>query len=138
YRQIPAIEVVAGADISEDVRRKWQQELGVPNMYASATEMLEREQPDIVSICTWPPLRPEMVELACAAGAKGIVAEKPMAVDLAGCDRMIAAAERAGTALIVGTQRRFHNRYLRARDLIETGAIGDVVQVTSFGGGDLL
>ncbi|MBI3971991.1 MAG: Gfo/Idh/MocA family oxidoreductase [Chloroflexi bacterium] len=138
YRKIPAVEVVAGADISEEVRRRWTDDLGVPHMYASAEELLEREKPDIVSICTWPPLRPDMVELACAAGVKGILAEKPMAVDLAGCDRMIAAAERAGAVLVIGHQRRFHNRYVKARELIDSGAIGDLVQITGYGGGDLL
>jgi predicted dehydrogenase len=100
--------------------------------------MLVQEKPDIVSICTWPPLRPDMTALACAAGVKGIVAEKPMAVDLAGCDRMLAAAERSGTVLIVGHQRRFHNRYLKARELIDSGAIGEVVQIVGFEGADLL
>lgn len=138
YRRISAIEVVAGADISAEVRQKWIGELGVPRMYADAAEMLERERPDIVSICTWPPLRPSMVELACAAGVKGIVAEKPMAVDLAGCDRMLTAVEQSGVVLIVGTMRRFHARYQQARALIDAGAIGDVVQVSVPGGGDLL
>jgi predicted dehydrogenase len=80
-----------------------------------------------------------MVELACAHGVRGIVAEKPMAVDLAGCDRMIAAAERSGAVLIVGTQRRFHRRYVRMRELIDEGAIGEVVQIGVFNPtGDLL
>jgi UDP-N-acetylglucosamine 3-dehydrogenase len=62
-----------------------------------------------------------------------------MAVDLAGCDRMIAAAEKSGTHLIVGTQRRFHQRYVKARELIDGGAIGDVVQIGVFNPtGDLL
>ena len=56
-----------------------------------------------------------MVELVCAAGVRAIVAEKPMAVDLAGCDRMIAAAEAAGTVLIVHHQRRFRSRFVKAR-----------------------
>jgi predicted dehydrogenase len=138
YRKIPAVEVVAGADVSPEVRERWQAEHGVRRMYAGAAEMLERERPHLVSICTWPPLRPEMTELACARGVKGIVAEKPMAVDLAGCDRMIAAAQRSGTALIVGHQRRFHNRYVKARELIDSGAIGDVAQISVFVSGDLL
>lgn len=141
YRHIPAVEVVAGADISEQVRQDRlarTDELGLPRMYASAAEMLERERPDIVSICTWPPLRPEMAELACAAGVKGILAEKPMAVDLAGCDRMLAAADRSGTVLAIGHQRRFHRRYVKARELIDAGAIGDVVQISASVGGDLL
>ena len=139
YRKIGAVEVVAGADVSEEVRARWESEQGIPRMYATAAEMLERERLDLVSICTWPPLRPEMVELACAHGVRGIVAEKPMAVDLAGCDRMIAAAERSGAVLIVGTQRRFHRRYVRMRELIDEGAIGEVVQIGVFNPtGDLL
>mgnify|MGYP005856280637 CR=1 FL=1 len=134
YRRLPSVEVVAGADPTEDARRRWTEELGVLHMYATAEEMLERERPDIVSICTWP----QLTELACLAGVKAIWAEKPMAVDLAGCDRMLAAAERAGAVLIVNHQRRFRDRYVKARELIQSGAIGDVVQITGFLGGDLL
>jgi UDP-N-acetylglucosamine 3-dehydrogenase len=138
YRAIPAVEVVAGADVSPEVRERWTAEHGIPRMYATAEELLERERPDIVSICTWPPLRPEMTELACARGVKAIVAEKPMAVDLAGCDRMLAAAERSGTILIIGHQRRFHTRYVKARELLDAGAIGEVVQIVGYDGADLL
>lgn len=143
YRKISRIDVVAGADISPDIRASWQSELGVPRMYAEATELLEREKPDVVSICCWPPLRPALTELAADAGVKLIVAEKPFAVDLAGADRMIAAARRNGTLLIVGHQRRYHTRYATAKELIDSGAIGDVVQVSGLSGvptrgGDLL
>jgi len=141
YREIPAMDIVAGADVSESVRQDRQSrtdDLGIPTMYASAADMLERERLDIVSICTWPTLRPEMTELACAAGVRAILAEKPMAVDLAGCDRMIAAAERSGALLVVGHQRRFRDRYVKARELIDSGAIGDVVEITSYGSADLL
>jgi predicted dehydrogenase len=138
YRAIPGVEVVAGADVSAETRERWQKEHEVPRMYASAQELLEREQLDIVSICTWPPLRPEMTELACAAGVRAIVAEKPMAVDLAGCDRMIAAAERSGTVLIVHHQRRFRSRFVKARELIDSGAIGQVQQINVYNGGDIL
>jgi predicted dehydrogenase len=62
-----------------------------------------------------------------------------MAIDLAGCDRMIAVADRAGTVLAVGHQRRLHNRFIKARELIDAGAIGDVVQIGVFNDtGDLL
>ena len=139
YREIPAVEVVAGADISPETRERWLQEHQIPRMYASVQEMLEREHPDIVSICTWPPLRPEMTELACAAGVKAIFAEKPMAVDLAGCDRMIAAAERSHTVLIVDHQRRYASRFVKARELIDAGAVGSVEQINIFNGsGDVL
>jgi len=136
--QAGRISVVAGADVSADARERFAQETGVERVYADFRELLERERPDIVSVCTWPPLHPEMVEAACAAGVKGIVCEKPMAVDLAGCDRMLAAAERSGTLLVVGHQRRLQAKFVRARALIEEGAIGEPELLCGIAGGDLL
>jgi len=130
--------VVAGADVSPETRERWQREHEVPAMYPTAEEMLNREHLDIVSICTWPPLRPEMTELACARGVRAVVAEKPMAVDLSGCDRMIGAAERSGTTLIVHHQRRFRSRFVKAKELIDSGTIGRVEQINVYNGGDLL
>jgi predicted dehydrogenase len=143
YADVPGAEVVAGADPSPEARDRWERELGVPRMYATAEELLERERPDVVSLCVWPPIRPELTELVCARGVRGIVAEKPMAVDLAGCDRMIAAAERAGAVLIVRHQRRYSPRFVAAKALIDAGEIGEVEQVAVFnggrgGGGDLI
>ncbi len=131
------VEIVAGADPSAEARERFTTETGA-TAYDDYRQMLEREKPDVVSICTWPPLHPEMVEAAAQAGVKGIVCEKPMAVDLAGCDRMIAAAERAGTVLVIGHQRRLQPKFTRARALIEEGAIGDLELLCGIAGGDLL
>jgi hypothetical protein len=108
------VEIVAGADVSAPARERFAQDAGVERTYADYHELLERERPDVVSICTWPPLHAEMVTAACAAGVRGIVCEKPMAIDLASCDRMIAAAAQAGTVLVIG-----HQRYLKSPALAE-------------------
>jgi predicted dehydrogenase len=136
--QAGRVTVVAGADVGADARERFVQETGIEHTYADYRDLLERERPDIVSVCTWPPLHPEMVEAACAAGAKGIVCEKPMAVDLAGCDRMLAAADAAGTLLVVGHQRRLQAKFERARALIAEGAIGEPELLCGIAGGDLL
>jgi predicted dehydrogenase len=132
------VEVVAGADISAEARERFTQEAGVGRTYADYRELLERERPDVVSICTWPPLHPEMVEAACASGVWGIVCEKPMALDLAGCDRMIGAAEGSGTLLVIGHQRRLQPKFTRARAIIEDGGIGAPELFCGIAGGDLL
>ncbi|MCS6860221.1 MAG: Gfo/Idh/MocA family oxidoreductase [Abditibacteriales bacterium] len=129
------VEVVAGADISEEARQRFA-EFG--RTYADYRELLERERPDVVSICTWPSLHPEMVESAAAVGVKGILCEKPMAVDLGGADRMVSAARAAHAVLVVGHQRRLLPRYTRAREMIARGDIGEVVQVSAICAGDLL
>lgn len=131
-------EVVAGADISAEARQLFAQEAGVEGIYADYRELLERERPDVVSVCTWPLLHPEIVEAACAAGVRGIVCEKPMAVDLAGCDRMLAAAEDAGAMLVIGHQRRLQPKFTRARELVSEGAIGELELLCGIAAGDLL
>ena len=132
------VQLVAGADVSAEARQRFTEEIGVERTFADYRELLAQEQPEVVSVCTWPPLHPEMVEAACAAGAKAILCEKPMAVDLAGCDRMIAAAERSGTLLVIGHQRRLQPKFTRARELIEGGAIGQPELFCGIANGDLL
>jgi predicted dehydrogenase len=131
------IEIVAGADPSNEARDRFAAETGAAT-YAHFSDLLERERPDFVSICTWPPLHPEMVEAAAGSSVKGILCEKPMAVDLAGCDRMLAAAERSGTVLAIGHQRRLQPKFTRARALIEAGAIGTLELLCGIAAGDLL
>ncbi len=132
------VQVIAGADISNEARDRFGADTGGASTYADYRELLERERPDVVSICTWPPFHPEMVEAAAAAGVRGILCEKPMAVDLAGCDRMLAAAEGAGAILVVGHQRRLQPKFTRARALMDEGAIGTPELLCGIAAGDLL
>lgn len=130
--------LVAAADISDAARSAIAAEFGVPRTYPDVAEMLESESPDIVSICTWPPSHADLVVAACEAGARAVICEKPMAVNLAEADLMLEAAKKSGTLLCVNHQRRFNARYAAARGLIEEGAIGKVTQITSICAGDAL
>jgi predicted dehydrogenase len=132
------VDLVAASDISEAARASFAEQFGVPTTYDDAAEMLEQEKPDLVSICTWPPLHAELTELAFSRGAKGVWCEKPMAVHLTEADRMVAAAEAAGGVLVINHQRRYVTRYLQAIDLIAKGTIGEVTQINGICGGDAL
>lgn len=132
------IKIIAGADPSEEARQIFTQRCGVDKVYSDYIELLKNEKPDIVSICTWPPLHAEMVEESTKAGVKGILCEKPMAVSLDEVDRMLTAARNANAVLIVGHQRRLDSRFVSACELIKEGAIGNLVQVTAICAGDLL
>ena len=91
--------------------------------YTDVEAMLRDPGVQMVSICTPPPSHPHLVEACAQAGVHTLV-EKPMAADLAGCDRIIAAADAAGTKLGVVSQRRFYEAVRRAKDAIDTGKIG--------------
>lgn len=81
---------------------------------------------DGVLVCSPPDTHAEVVEAAAAAGAH-VFCEKPLAPDLEGCDRAIAACERAGVALQVGFQRRFDASFRAVREAVETGRLGTPV-----------
>ena len=132
------VDLVAASDIFEPARTAFAAEFNVPTTYADAAEMLVTERPDIVSICTWPPLHAELTELAFANGVKAVWCEKPMAVHLTEADRMVDAANAAGGVLVINHQRRFVQRYLQAIDFIKQGTIGEIVQINGICGGDAL
>ncbi len=137
YKQA-GLPIVAAADISREQLDKFAAEYDVKNLYTDYTEMLDKESLDLVSICTWPPLHGEMAVKAAEAHAKGILCEKPMSVNLAEADKMIEACDKHGTKLAIGHQRRFEAQYVKAKELIESGAIGELFSVHGCCGGDLL
>ncbi len=91
--------------------------------YHDLEEMLCDPRIQMASVCTPHPFHPEAVEACARAGVHALV-EKPMAVDLKGCDRAIHAAEKAGVRLGVISQRRFYEPVVRMKHAILAGKIG--------------
>ncbi len=121
------IPIAAGADISEDALQAFAEETGAQGLYTDYKEMLAEIQPELVSIVTHDALHCAMVVAAAHAGTKGIVCEKPMAMDLTEADEMLAACRASGSRLTISHQRHYMPQYARARQLIADGAIGRVV-----------
>ena len=78
---------------------------------------------DAVSLCTPHPLHAEQAIAAAQAGLH-VVVEKPMALNVADCSRMIAAAEASGVVLSVISQRRWYAPAERVKAAIDDGRIG--------------
>jgi len=70
-----------------------------------------------------------VVDLALAG--KHIFCEKPMALTEGECDDMISAAKKGGVVLQIGFMRRFDDCYLKAKEAVDSGAIGNVVMIRS-------
>ena len=124
------IEFTAGSDINPDGEkaRRLADEYGI-TLYGDHQEMLDKEQLDLISICTWPRGHCEATVAAAEYGAKGIMCEKPMAVNLEEADRMLAACEVSGTVLAIGHAHRFSPQAEQARVLIQKGEIGTVSMI---------
>ncbi|HUH07521.1 MAG TPA: Gfo/Idh/MocA family oxidoreductase [Egibacteraceae bacterium] len=91
--------------------------------YAGVDEMVGSGAVDAVIICTPHPGHCDQAVRAASAGAHVLV-EKPMALTVDECDRMIEAAQRAGVVLSVVSQRRWHEPVQRMKAAIDSGKIG--------------
>lgn len=80
---------------------------------------------EAVYVATPHALHAEVVELALAAG-KGVLCEKPMTHDLSETERLVDLARRSGTFLLEGMWMRFNPLVQQVRDLVRTGALGEI------------
>jgi predicted dehydrogenase len=103
---------------------------GVPRWHTDADAIFEAPDIDAVYIATLPDTHREYA-LRCAAAGKAVYVEKPMAMDAAECDAMIATCASASVPLWVGYYRRALPRFLAVRDRVRDGAIGAVREVVS-------
>jgi len=126
YAASPDTTITALADINLENARAFQAVHGGERIYTDYHEMLAQEQLDIVSICTWPHHHAPMVIAAAEAGVKAIHCEKPMAPSYAEALRTVAVCEAHGTQLTFNHQRRFGAPFRAARDLLRSGAIGQL------------
>lgn len=134
------VRIGAIADTNPDARREYGDFFDVDDQsrYADYREMLDAERPDFVDVCSWHQQHAEMVIAAAARRPKAIICQKPMAVDLGEADAMLTACERNGVKLIIAYQRPHHATWMKARQMIRDGVIGQVTQVQIEDGGNIL
>jgi len=98
---------------------------GVPRWHDDAESIIRAHDIDAVYIATLTDTHRDYA-LRCAAAGKAVYVEKPMAMNHAQCVAMIDACRAANVPLWVGYYRRALPRFLKVRELIDSGAIGDV------------
>jgi predicted dehydrogenase len=127
-------EVVAVADEDPEGRAKAQARLRAPEAYEDYRVMLKYAQPDLVSIAPrWLDAHCEML-LACAeARVRGVLIEKPLCRTLEEADAMVDACRRTGMRAAICHQTRYSPRITVARQLIEEGRIGEVLELRGRG-----
>ena len=96
--------------------------------HAETPEALVDAGVDAVVIATATPGHAPLLRLAAAAGLPAFC-EKPVALDLAAIDDVLADVERAGILVQIGFQRRFDTGYRTARDAVAAGALGNLLVV---------
>lgn len=129
--RLESSELAAGSDVSEERGRPNADEAGC-TFYADHRAMLAEIKPDVVVIMTPHPAHAP-IAIECLEAGCHVLVEKPMAVQVAEADAMIAAAAGAKRVLAVSFQQRFRPEVRAARELIQQGRLGAVqhVNITS-------
>lgn len=135
YKQMPDVEIVAGADLipgkAEDFFRRFQME-GV-RCYPSHKEMLDAEQLDAVSICTYNVTHAPCAIYALEKGAN-VLLEKPMSVTTEEAVDIMRAEKRSGRILSIGFQPRLDANMQMIKKIVDSGALGKVYYIQTGGG----
>lgn len=118
-------EIVALADTHPEAREVYARDFGVAAQYADYREMLDKEDLDIVSVCSWDPQHAEMTIAAAARRPQVVLCEKPMACSVGEGEAMVTACKRNDVKLAIGHQRRFFSCWEEARRMVAEGAIGE-------------
>ena len=124
-REIPGLRLVAASRQDGAALAAFCRRFGA-TPYTDYRELYRDPAVDAVVIATPHETHAEVAVAAARAG-KHILLEKPMALSLFDCDRIIAAAREARRKLMVGHVNRFARAYRTAKALLDSGELGDVV-----------
>ena len=117
--------VAAICDLNPAPANALAAQYGIPRVYEDWREMIEQEQPDIVSVCLPNVLHREPTLFALEAGAH-VLCEKPLATTVAEAREMFAAAKRADRHLMAAQNWRWDANSRGIRRIVETGDMGDI------------
>lgn len=132
------LQVVAGADIDAAKQEDFAERWGVDALYDDYVEMIRKEAPDMVAVCTRGHLHAEMATRSAEEGVKLIFCEKAIACSMEEADGILKAVQENGALFNSGVLRRFDLRYHRARDLIRQGEIGEPKAAVHYASTNLL
>lgn len=133
----PALQKVAGSELVAVMRRNgslaedYARRHGVAKWYDDANALIHDPDVNAIYVATPPGFHHEYTLMAAKAG-KPVYVEKPMARNHGECLEMIAACEDAGVPLFVAYYRRGLPKFVQIKELLDSGALGEIrfVQTT--------
>ena len=132
----PRIALVAACDPRPAARERFAQDFAA-NGYATIEELAADPAVDAIYVASPHQFHADHAGVAARHG-KHVLVEKPMALSLAECDRMIACCDDAGVHLVVGHCHSFDSPYLAARALVAGGEFGKVNMIQALNYTDFL
>ncbi len=123
YEMKQRVEVVAAVDVLRERAEEFSTKHAIPHFYTDATEMLEKEHPDLVHIATPPNTHYDLIIRSLQSGA-WVLCEKPLCTSLAELDHISAVEQQTGKYCSSVFQWRFGSGGQHLKHLIQTEGLG--------------
>jgi predicted dehydrogenase len=128
FKLVPDAEVVAVASRTPGKAKKFAQHHGIPQAFENYRDLLALKDINVVTVAIPNDLHAE-VTLAAAQVGKHVICEKPLCRTLEEADQMIDACEKVGVLLMYAEELCFAPKYVRAKQLVDEGALGQAFLV---------
>ncbi len=137
YLKCPDVELVAMADLipgkCEKFCKRQQMDPSGIHFYTDHREMLERENLDAVSVCTYNTTHAECAIDAMRAGVH-VLLEKPFTVTLEEAAQVMKVEKETGMVLSIGFQPRMDPNMQQIKKIVDSGALGEIYYIQTGGG----
>lgn len=124
-QHLPNVEVVAAADLDPGRLQLVADRFHIARRYTDYDALLDNPEVEAVAVCVPAQFHAE-VALAVMKAKRHLFIEKPLALSLDDCDRLIEGARHTPVKIMVGFHMRWHRLVRQARALIQQGALGDL------------
>lgn len=127
YRAAFADAAIHAVDINPDNLQAFARAHNLPSdrCFTSTEALYARLTPDMVSLCTWPILHAQQLAEAIRNGVRAIVCEKPIATSGLEIDQLRQTMEQGSSRVAIAHQRQYLPAFVRARELLADGVLGD-------------
>lgn len=132
YTDFNRTELIAVCDLDKNKLKASQKQWKVPSAYQDYEEMLEKENIDILSVCTLSQSHLAIIKKAVEHDIKAIYCEKPIAETLEEADQIIEFCKAKDILLIINHQRRFNKFFRALRKSIQSGQFGNCQAATVY------
>ncbi len=137
YQQCPDVQFVGMADLVPGKAEAFCDQFGVDktgiNFYNSHKELIDNEDLDCVSVCTYNATHAECTIYALEHGVN-VLLEKPMCVTLEEAIAICKAEKASGKILSIGFQPRFDPNMQMVKKIVESGELGEIYYIQTGGG----
>ncbi len=137
YQQCPDVQFVGMADLIPGKAEAFCDQFGVDktgiNFYNSHKELIDNEELDCVSVCTYNATHAECTIYALEHGVN-VLLEKPMCVTLEEAVAICKAEKASGKVLSIGFQPRFDPNMQMVKKIVESGELGEIYYIQTGGG----